>query len=50
MPDFDVAKDGRRILALLPAEALWENRRSTHVAFLVNLFDELRRSVSAAGR
>jgi serine/threonine-protein kinase len=41
---YDVAPDGKRIVALMPAEAA-ESQRESHVIFLENFFDELRRKV-----
>ena len=41
----DLAPDGKRIVALMPAEGL-ETQQSQHdVVFLENFFDELRRRV-----
>jgi hypothetical protein len=44
-PDYDVSPDGKRIAALLPAEAPEEPASQSRVVFLMNFFDELRRRV-----
>jgi serine/threonine-protein kinase len=43
--NYDVAPDGKRIAALLPVEAPETQKAQTHVVFLENFFDELRRRV-----
>jgi eukaryotic-like serine/threonine-protein kinase len=40
---YDVAPDGKRIAALMPADAPEEQKAQTHVIFLQNFFDEVRR-------
>jgi serine/threonine-protein kinase len=42
--NYDVAADGKRIAALIPAEGR-EGQPQHHVVFLLNFFDELRRRV-----
>ena len=42
--NYDLAPDGKRIAALMPVEA---PEAQGHVTFLLNFFDELRRSVPA---
>ena len=42
---YDVAASGRRILAVMSAEAVGEEPARHHVVFLRNFFDELRRLV-----
>ena len=44
--NFDISPDGKRMLALIPAEAA---RANNHVTFLLNFGDELRRR-SGVGR
>ena len=44
-PNFDVAPDDKRIAALLPVEAPEAQTAQSHVIFLMNFFDELRRKV-----
>jgi hypothetical protein len=41
--NYDVAPDGKRIVALMPVEALEAQSAKNHVIFLENFFDELRR-------
>jgi serine/threonine-protein kinase len=41
--NYDVAPDGTRVVALLPAQAGQERKPEHHVIFLLNFFDELRR-------
>jgi hypothetical protein len=40
-----VAPDGKRIAALMPAEAPEDQKAQSHVIFLMNFFDEVRRKV-----
>ncbi len=47
--NYDVAPDGKRIVALMPAADSEGQRASNHVIFLLNFFDELRRRVPAGG-
>ena len=42
IPNYDLAPDGKRIAALMPAERR-KRRAQNHVTFLLNFFDELRR-------
>jgi hypothetical protein len=42
--NFDLAPDGKRIVAVMPAEG---GESQHHVVFLENLFDELRRRAPA---
>ena len=44
--NYDLAADGKRIAALMPAESS-EGQQAHHVIFLLNFFDELRRRVPA---
>lgn len=46
---FDVAPDGKHIVATLPAEYSEEQKTQHHVIFLLNFFDELRRRVPTEG-
>ena len=41
----DLAPDGKRIVALMPAETAEAQKAQNHVIFLENFFDELRRKV-----
>jgi Tol biopolymer transport system component len=43
--NIDLASDGKRIVALMPAETKGEQQVQNHVVFLQNFFDELRRKV-----
>ena len=43
--NYDVAPDGKRVAALMPAESAEGKMSQTHVVFLENFFDELRRKV-----
>ena len=45
--NYDVAPDGKRIVALMAAEAPGQLQVQNHVIFLENFFDELRRRVPA---
>ena len=44
----DLAPDGKRIVAVMPAEAPDMQRSQSHVVFLENFFDELRRRAPAS--
>jgi serine/threonine-protein kinase len=41
--NFDLAPDGKRIVALMPTEGHEAQQSQNHVIFLENFFDELRR-------
>ncbi|MGA2215915.1 MAG: protein kinase [Bryobacteraceae bacterium] len=45
VPSYDLAPDGKRIVALMPADAPESPQALSHVVFLENFFDELRRRV-----
>ena len=47
---FDVAPDGKRIAALMPVETPETQQTQSHVIFLENFFDELRRKVPLNGK
>jgi len=42
-PNYDLAPDGKRIAALMPAEAQEGQKAQNHVIFQENFFDEVRR-------
>ena len=43
--NYDFAPDGKHIAALLPVETAEGQNAQSHVIFLMNFFDELRREV-----
>ena len=43
--NFDLAPDGKRIAALMPADKAEDPGVASHVTFLLNFFDELERRV-----
>lgn len=43
--NYDVAPDSKRIIALLPTGETEGSKPLTHLTFLLNFFDELRRRV-----
>jgi serine/threonine-protein kinase len=45
MSSYDVAPDGKRIIALMPVASPEAQQARNHVTFLFNFFDELRRRV-----
>ena len=47
---YDLAPDGKRVAALMPAEEAASQREQSQVVVLLNFFDELRRKVPAGGR
>jgi Tol biopolymer transport system component len=44
-PNYDLAPDGKRIAVLMPIETAEGQKAQSHVIFLENFFDELRRKV-----
>ena len=49
-PNFDLAPNGRRVLALIPKTALAGERRSHEVTLMLDYFDELRRRAASGAR
>jgi serine/threonine-protein kinase len=47
---YDLARDGRRIVALMPAEEAEAQKSPDKLIFLLNFFDELRRRVPSGGK
>jgi serine/threonine-protein kinase len=47
---YDVAPDGRRLAAVLYRDGTADEKPITHVTFLLNFFDELRRRFPAGGK
>ena len=47
--NFDLAPDGKRFAVLLAPEGEAQAKPSTHLTFLLNFFDELRRRDAAGG-
>jgi Tol biopolymer transport system component len=45
--NYDLAPDGKRIAAIMPAESAEAQPAQNHVVFLMNFFDELRRRAPA---
>lgn len=45
--NYDVAPDGKRILALIPVDTPEAQQSQSHVVFLENFFDELKRKAPA---
>jgi hypothetical protein len=45
--NYDIAPDGKRLAALMPAEDAGVQRHPSQVTFLLNFFNELQREVSA---
>lgn len=50
LPNYDLAPDGRRIIALVPEPTTVPAQSENHVTVMFNLFDELRRRSSASPR
>jgi serine/threonine-protein kinase len=48
--NYDLAPNGKRIAALMPAETPEGQKAQSHVIFLLNFFDELRRRVATGGK
>jgi serine/threonine-protein kinase len=49
-PNFDLAPDGKRFVALMPAGSPEPRETQSHVTLVVNFFDEVRRRVAAQGK
>jgi serine/threonine-protein kinase len=47
---YDVAPDGKRLAVVLYSDGTTDEKPITHVTFLLNFFDELRRQVPAGGK
>jgi eukaryotic-like serine/threonine-protein kinase len=47
---YDVAPDGKRVAVILNADGTTDRPPITHLTFLLNFFDELRRRVPAGAR
>jgi len=45
--NYDLAPDGKRVAALMPAEETGAQQSPSQVTFLLNFFDELRRRTAA---
>jgi hypothetical protein len=45
--NFDLAPDGKRVAALIPAASTGPRETQSHVTLMVNFFDELRRRLPA---
>ena len=48
--NYSVAPDGKRIVGLFPVESPEAQQSQSHVIFLENFFDELRRKVPVSGK
>ncbi len=48
--NFDIAPDGKRIAALMPAQTAEAQKAQSHVIFLENFFDELRRRTATQAK
>ena len=47
LPNFDVAPDGERILAFVPAVRSGEQQTANHVTFMLNFSEEVRRRTAS---
>ena len=45
LANYDLAPDGKRIVAIMPVETAEGQKAQSHVIFLENFFDEVRRKV-----
>jgi hypothetical protein len=50
MPVYDLAPDGKRLAAILASDQAGGEKPPTHLTFLLNFFDELRRRAPAGGK
>ena len=49
-PNFDLAPDGKRFVALMPAQGPESRETQNHVTLVVNFFDEIRHRVVGQGK
>jgi serine/threonine-protein kinase len=47
---YDLAPDGKRIVALMPSDAVADQKAQSHVIFLENFFDEVRRRTATPAK
>ena len=45
LPNFDIAPDGERVLALMPAGRAEEQQTVNHVTVMLNVSEEIRRRI-----
>jgi Tol biopolymer transport system component len=50
LANYDLAPDGKRIVALMPTETAEGQKAQSHVIFLENFFDEVRRRTSSQAK
>jgi Tol biopolymer transport system component len=50
LANYDVAPDGKRIVALMPARTREDQKAQTHVIFIENFFDEVRRRTATQAK
>jgi hypothetical protein len=50
IPTFDLAPDGKRFAVVLYPDGTAEQKPITHLTFVLNFFEELRRRVPADGK
>ena len=50
LTNFDLAPDGKRVAALMPAETAEDQNARSHVVFLENFFDEVRRRTATQAK
>jgi serine/threonine-protein kinase len=50
LANYDLAPDGKRIAALMPAETVEGQKAQNHVIFLENFFDEVRRRTATQAK
>ena len=48
--NFDISPDGKRFVALMPAESPEPRETQNHVTLVVNFLDDVRRRVAAQGK
>jgi serine/threonine protein kinase/Tol biopolymer transport system component len=50
VPNYDLAPDGKRIVALMPVQTAEGQKEQNHVIFLENFFDEVRRRTATQAK
>jgi len=50
LANYDLAPDGKRIVALMPAETAEGQKAQNHVTFMLNFFDEVRRRTATQAK
>jgi eukaryotic-like serine/threonine-protein kinase len=50
IPNYDLAPDGKRVVALMPNGTAEDQKAQNHISFLENFFDEVRRRTATQAK